>query len=440
MTNAGAARGRVFYGWWIVAVCFLLTALASGTAFYAFGLFIVPFDQEFGWGRGAISGAISLHFFLTALAAPIVGRLVDRYGPRYLMIGGVALAGTSYLLLSRVSSLPALYALWALLAVGVASFNMVPVSSLVSRWFVRRRGLAMGAAMMGVGAGGFVLAPIIGTLIPPEALGWRGTSVVLGLVLLTVPVPFIFLVLKNAPAQIGLLPDGDGPVVAVNGTAASTKAIAQPSGWTLDRAVRTPAFWLVSGTFFLGSTATVGVLQHEASFLRDYNVPATLAAFAVGATSGVGTTGKLFFGYLSDKVAVRYAALVSFSSQIAGLALLLLTQEPWALVLFVFLFGLGMGATVVLVPLLVAEVFGTARFGVLLGAINMVQGVGLAVGPYAAGRIYDASGSYALAFQVSLALYVGATVLVFLARRPKEAAPTPAAALTVSEAGARRQA
>ncbi|MBI4236513.1 MAG: MFS transporter [Chloroflexi bacterium] len=427
MTTGSSAPERrprrgVFYGWRVVAVCLLLATLSSGTAFYAFGLFIIPFHETLGWSRGAVGGAISLHFLVVALTGPLVGRLVDRYGPRYLMLGGALLGGLSYLLLSRISALPALYILWVLFAVGVSSFGVVPIGSLVSRWFVRRRGLAMGIAMTGIGLGGFILAPITGALI--AALGWRATAVALGAILLIVPAPFLLLVLRNSPAEMGLLPDGDEP----SAVSPSGRPGMLPSHWDLRGAVATPAFWLTGGAFFLGSTATVGVLQHQASFFQDYSVAATTAALALGATSGVGAIGKTLIGYVSDKVPVRYVAFLSFSFQAAALALLLITQQPWALAVYVIFFGIGMGATVVLVPLLVGDIFGLGpRYGILLGATSMVQGLGLALGPFAAGRIFDAFGSYALAFQVSLALYAGATVLVFLIRRPKGPALRPVA-------------
>ena len=152
--------------------------------------------------------------------------------------------------------------------------------------------------------------------------------------------------------------------------------------------------------------------------MRDYALAPTMAALGVGITSGVGAAGKLAFGYFADRFPVRYAALVSFGCQATGLVLLLLTQETWALWTYVVLFGIGMGATVVLVPLLVAEVFGTGSFGTLFGSVNAVQGLGIAVGPLAGGIIFDAFGSYAIAFEASLLLYLGAAVLVFIARRP----------------------
>jgi MFS family permease len=184
--------------------------------------------------------------------------------------------------------------------------------------------------------------------------------------------------------------------------------------------MRTPAFWFVSGAFFLASMATVGVLQHQASFLRDFALAPTIAALGVGITAGIGGVGKLAYGYLADRMPVRYTALISFGSQAGALTLLLTTQQTWALWAYIVLFGIGMGAIVVLVPLLIAEIFGVQSFGAIFGTVNLVQGLGLAIGPWAAGMIFDIVGSYTPAFQASLALYAGATLLVFLARRPRQ--------------------
>ena len=408
---------RVYYGWWIVAASMLLTALSSGSAFYAFGLFIVPFDEDFGWSRGQVSGAISLHFLIVGLTGPFAGRFIDRHDARILILIGLAIAGTSYLALTLVSTLWTLYVLWAVLAVGTALFGIVPVGVLIARWFDRRRGMATGIAMVGVGLGGLVLAPVTGSVI--DSYGWERAATFLGLLLITLPVPFILLLIRNTPANLGLLPDGADPSDAA---AADARKRAAETTWRPADALRTPAFWFVGGAFFLASTATVGVLQHQASFMRDYALAPTMAALGVGITSGVGAAGKLAFGYFADRFPVRYAALVSFGCQATGLVLLLLTQQTWALWTYVVLFGIGMGATVVLVPLLVAEVFGTGSFGTLFGSVNAVQGLGLAVGPLAGGIIFDASGSYAIAFEVSLLLYLGAAILVFIARRPTRTA------------------
>ena len=417
-------RWGLFYGWWIVALGFLLATLFAGSAFYAFGLFIVPFQEEFGWGRGVISGAISLHFLIVGLSGPFVGRLMDRYGPRYLLLFGLALAGVSYLLLPFTSSLLLLYALWGVLGVGTAFFGVVPIGIMVSQWFTQRRGMAMGIAMAGIAFGGLAMAPITGSLI--EGVGWQGAARVLGLVLLILPAPFVLLMVRSAPVNV--------PQPRENGTtgAPSPEPMASKVAWTTKTAIRTPAFWLAAGAFFLASTATVGVLQHQASFLRDFALAPTIAALGVGITSGIGGIGKLFFGYISDRVPVRYAAFLSFGSQAAALTLLLTTQQTWALWIFVVLFGVGMGAIVVLVPLLVAELFGTMSFGTLFGTINLVQGLGLAIGPWAAGRIFDAFGSYTIAFQASLALYAAATLLVFLARRPQNVPPSNPGLLPVT--------
>jgi MFS family permease len=410
---------HVYYGWWIVAVSVLLTALSSGSAFYAFGLFIVPFEDDFGWGRGQVSGAISLHFLIVGLTGPFAGRFIDRNGAKVLILVGLAIAGTSYLALTMVSTLWALYALWAVLAVGTALFGIVPVGVLVARWFDRRRGAATGIAMVGVGLGGLVLSPITGSVV--DSFGWERAAMFLGLLLLTLPAPFVLLLIRNAPADLGLLPDGARS--PEDGTAGSASHPIQPI-WRAADAIRTPAFWFVGGAFFLASMATVGVLQHQASFMRDYALAPSIAALGVGLTSGVGAAGKLAFGVLADRFPVRYAALVSFGCQTTGLLLLLTTQQTWALWAYVVLFGIGMGATVVLVPLLVAEVFGTGSFGTLFGAVNAVQGLGLAIGPLAAGIIFDTFGSYNIAFEASLVLYLGASVLVFAARRPGQVPTT----------------
>ena len=383
----------------IIFLGFLLMTLSAGSAFYAFGLFMIPFQEAFDWGRSEISGAISIHFLSAGLGGPIAGKLMDRYPNRIIIITGLLLCSMSYFILPGINSLIHLYLLWGILGVGNALAGAVPVGILISRQFDKSRGIAMGLAMSGIAFGGLVMAPINGYLI--ENFEWQNTANIIGSILIIIPIPFVIFLIKNN--AIGLKENNNENLDGFLNK--------------IPAAIKTPSFWLAGFAFFLASAATVGVIQHQASFLRDYEMTASLAALGVGISAGIGGIGKLLFGYISDKLPVRYACLLSFASSTFALTILLTTQVQLALWIYIVFFGLGMGAIVVLLPLLVGELFGNNSFGTLYGTITAIQGFGLAFGPWAAGVIFDINDSYAFAFQCAIAMYIIATFMLFLTRK-----------------------
>ena len=386
----------------IVMLGFLLMTLSAGSAFYAFGLFIIPFEDNFSWQRSEISGAIAIHFLAAAICGPIAGKLMDSYSSKILIITGLFISSISYLILPQIFSLIHLYVLWGALGVGNAFAGVVPVGVLISRYFNKNRGVAMGIAMSGIAFGGLVMTPILGYSI--QQINWAPTAILLGLTLLILPVPFVYFIVKDHRIE----KNGD--------TNSKTKTLLEK----IPNAMKTPSYWLAGSAFLLGSAATVGVIQHQASFLRDYAMSPTLAALGVGITAGIGGIGKLAFGYISDRVPVRYASLLSFGSNIIALTLLLTSQATTALWLYVIFFGLGMGAIVVLVPLIVGELFGDESFGTVYGSISMVQGLGLALGPWAVGIIFDLHNSYIFAFQSAIGMYIVATIMIFMTKPIKQ--------------------
>jgi MFS family permease len=382
----------------VVMLGFLLMMLSAGSAFYAFGLFIIPFEESFGWQRSEISGAIGIHFLAAAICGPIAGKLMDNYSNKIIIITGLCISSASYLILPQIFVLVHLYVLWGALGVGNAFAGVVPVGVLVSRYFNKNRGVAMGIAMSGIAFGGLVMTPILGYAI--QQINWGPTAIILGLTLLILPVPFVYLIIK------------DEPIKAEKGSDQKPRTIIE----RIPRAMKTPSYWLAGSAFLLASAATVGVIQHQASFLRDYAMSPTIAALGVGITAGIGGIGKLAFGYISDRVPVRYASLLSFGSNTIALTLLLTSQSTTALWIYVVFFGLGMGAIVVLVPLIVGELFGDESFGTVYGSISMVQGLGLALGPWAVGIIFDLYDSYIFAFQSAIGMYIIATIMIFMTK------------------------
>lgn len=456
MIDHGHRDKGVFYGLWIVAGCFVLLFLFAGAGFYSFSIFIKPLENDFGWSRSAISLAMSIYMIVHGLAGPFVGHATETYGPRRIMTFFALLSGAAFILVSFTSSLWFFYLAYSVLSVGTAGIGFIPVSSLLSRWFIRRRGTAIGFAMVGISVGGLVMAPLVGWII--SQFGWRASFIFLGLLVWLLGLPVTLFVIRASPAEMGLMPDGDeaggaqkpcspGQYGSPPATAQAAASVAPAQvrsrvaraqvassvgsaqagspvtpaeeGWPLRAAVRTKAFFWIAATFYLASLALMGMLQHQVPLIVEAGISQTLAATALGLTAGLGGLGKLFFGRISELVPFRYAITLCFGLQALGV-LILLNVESIAMVwVYVAIFGFAMGGVIVLLPLAVAHFFGLASFGVIMGSVSLVQALGNASGALISGLIYDFLGSYHYAMLAYMFLYVIATLSIFLAGKPK---------------------
>lgn len=421
--------GRPFYGVWIVAGGFVLLFLFAGAGFYSFSIFIKPLEEEFGWGRSAISLAMSIYMVLHGMAGPFVGHAVETYGPKKVMTVLGVVSGTGFVLVSFTHSLWFFYLAYSLLSLGNTGIGFITVSTVLARWFVRRRGTAIGFAMLGISAGGFVMAPLVGWVI--SEFGWRTAFVSLGVLVWLLALPVTFFVMKGNPAEMGLLPDGDDPGAgatpepAVPPVQAGSPAVSAEEGWPLRAAVRTRAFFWIAATFFLGPVAQMGMLQHQAPLVSGAGMSDAAATAAVGLTAGLGGLGKLFFGRLSEVVPFRYAIVLCFGLQALAVFVLLHAASVAMVWIYVVIFGFAMGGVIVLLPLVVGHFFGLAAFGAIMGSLSLILALGNSSGALISGLIYDYTGSYDDAMIGYLCLYAVATSGVFLAGKPRRYAPRP---------------
>jgi sugar phosphate permease len=423
VTNEIDQNRGVFYGVWITAGCFILLFLFAGAGFYSFSIFIKPLEDEFGWSRSAISLAMSIYMILHGVAGPFVGHAVETYGPKKVMTVFALLSGAGFLLVSFTSSLWFFYLAYSLLSLATTGIGFVPVSSVLARWFVRRRGTSIGFAMLGISVGGLVMAPLVGLII--SEFGWRTAFVLLGILVWVLALPVTLFVMKGSPAEIGLLPDGDRPEFGAAPDLHAPPAEAGPpsasseEGWPLGAAVRTRAFFWIAASFFLAPVAQMGMLQHQVPLIVEAGISQTVAATALGLTAGLGGLGKLCFGRISEMLPFRYAVMLCFGLQALGV-LVLFNAESVAMVwVYVVIFGFAMGGVIVLLPLVVGHFFGLAAFGVIMGTMSLILALGNASGALISGLIYDSLGSYRYAMVAYMCLYVIATSSIFLAGRPR---------------------
>lgn len=413
-----SSKPKVFYGYWIVAVSFLCVFVVAGCGFYVFSLFVKPLQEDFGWGRGEIMMAFTILYLIIAATAPFVGRVVDRYGARKVISMGAFITGLGFALLSLVGNILHFYVGYAVLGVGEAAMGIVPSTAVVSNWFKKRRGMAIGIMSVGIGVGGFAMAPLIGDYLIPN-FGWEASYLTLALLTWVLVIPSALLVIKTKPADIGLHPDGIDPSDAVTVTKAPLSA---SDDLNLRMALATSAFWLIGVSFLLICFSQVGVIQSQVPYLEDVGFPTATAAGAIGGVSFMSGVGKFFFGWLCDRMPAKYACLIGIGLQAAGVAVLINvgTASSLAIIwLYAITMGLGIGSWLPTMSVLTSTSFGLASYGAIFGMLALAQNVGIATGPLMAGYMYDSTNTYHWAFIIFLALYAVAMVSVSGVRRPR---------------------
>jgi len=412
---------KVFYGWWIVLATQLICMIGYGTWLYCFGVFFKPMSAEFGWTRAMTAGAYSFRGIQGGIASPVVGWAVDKYGSRGVIVLGGIVSGASFALMCFIDSLLGFYLIYGvLLSIGMSAMLYLPAWAVIARWFKRRRSMALALLAVGAGFGGLICAPAAAFLI--ERFGWRTAFVILGVVIWIVVIPLAFVV-RNSPAEMGLAPDGD-PLPERKRHANDSES--EPDGeasdasteeeFTLKQALKSSAFWLMSLAFFFFGMAHSTVTVHTVPALTDVGIPVKTAALSIGLLTLVSVIGRLSFGLLGDHMSKRYLFMIAYTLTGLGLLVLMNARTMPAVYLFIFLFGVGFGGTVPLMPAILADYFGVAAFGKIQGFMNPIMMSAGALGPIFAGSVFDATGSYRISFLVTGLLSFCSVVAIFFAR------------------------
>ena len=394
-----------FYGWVVVAAAFVTMAVGVN-ARTAFSLLFPPILEEFGWERGVTAGAFSFGFLVSAAMSPVLGRLMDRRGPRAVVGFGVGVTAAGLLLAPLIREPWHLYAtLGVLVGGGVVCLGYTGQALFLPNWFVRRRGLAMSLAYSGVGVGSIVLLPWVQTLI--GGAGWRAACLTLGVLVLVLLVP-LSLLLKGRPEEIGLAPDGDRTAAGAAGVSRAANVV-DPEwaavDWTLGRAVRTARFWWIAVGYSCGLFAWYAVQVHQTKYLVEIGFTPTVAAWALGLVSLVAIPGQVALGHLSDRIGREWIWTVgSLGFAVCYAALLLLDEAPTPALLYVMvasqgMLGYGLASVFGAIP---AEVFEGRHYGAIFGTINVAAIAGGAAGPWVAGALHDATGDYASAWWIAI--------------------------------------
>jgi OFA family oxalate/formate antiporter-like MFS transporter len=397
-----------FYGWIVVAGGFLVLFMAYGTQ-YAFGIFFGALLGEFGWSRASLSGAFSVYTVAYSACGLAAGRLTDRWGPRTVIaLGGVCL-GAGLIGMSGTTALWQPYVLYGIVAALGMSTAYVPCAATVARWFVRRRGLALGLTSAGISAGAFALPPVAYYVV--SRAGWRWGYVVFGsAILITLNVVARFM--RRDPESFGLVPDG--------ATAVERSAVERVSAdtGTAGDAMRTRAFWMLLATFGATWAPVFVPLVHLVPLARGLGIAPVLATAAVSALGGADFCGRLLTGAVSDRLGRRPTLAAGLGLQVAAFAVLAAASGVGGLYAGALLFGFSYGAVSTMFPAMVTDFFGRARAGGLFGVFFAVAGGTSALGPFAAGFIYDHEGSYSPALWMAAGFNLLALVLLAFTHAP----------------------
>jgi MFS family permease len=399
-------RLPLFYGWIVVAVTFVTMAIGVN-ARTAFSLFFPPIISEFGWERGITAGAFSFGFVVSGVVSPLIGRLMDRAGPRAVMEVGVALMAGGLLLAPLTSAPWHLYVtIGVMVGAGSVCLGYSGQSLFLPNWFIRKRGFAIGIAFAGVGIGSVTLLPWVQHMI--EQTSWRTACTAMGLLVLIALAP-INLLLRRRPEDLGLQPDGDAaPSV---GAAKPVSNIVDPvwagTDWTLARALRTGRFWWIALGYFCGLYIWYAVQVHQTKFLLDIGFSPRVAVWSLGIVSLLGIPGQILLGHVSDRIGrewVWVASCAGFAICLAALIALKFEASLWLVYVMVFTQGaLGYGLTSIM-GAVVLEIFQGRQYGSIFGTIMLAALAGGAAGPWVTGFLYDLTGDYTLAFAIAMAL------------------------------------
>ena len=379
---------KIFYGWWIVFACFLISLYVSSVIFYGFTAFFEPLVEDFGWSYTQISFAASLRGLEMGLLFPLIGFLVDRFGSRKLIFCGVVVVGFGLLVLSFTRSLAMFYGSFLLLGFGVGGVSSVVSMAVVANWFRKKVGIALGVMMSGFGASG-LLVPVIVRLI--DVYNWRNTLIILGLGMWSLGIPLSF-VIRNRPEQYGYLPDGTSSSDQGGDNEIQDKAVEIG----VKEALKKKSFWYLNIAETIRFMALAAVVTHVMPYLSSVGISRASAGLVAGAIPLFSIIGRFGLGWLGDILDKRYIMAMAFLIMSLGMLAFGYVQVMWLLFLFLVLFSSGSGGSMVLRGAILREYFGRDSLGKILGITMGFASIGGIIGPTLAGWVFDTLGSYHL--------------------------------------------
>jgi len=386
----GTASPRLFYGWYVVAGVFIVMTICAGLGFYNLSVYLKAFISTEGFSVAATSGATACFFVASGLTGIGVAWFIERYDPRWIISAGAVACAIAIMFAGYVHNIWQLYAFYVFFGCGYSASALIPGTTLVARWFARRRSVALSIASTGLSLGGILLTPVSVHLI--EAKGIDGAGPWLASIFLIGIVPVTWALIRPSPQSIGVGPDGDEI------RRDETGAELPPDGVDFDTAVKSRFFMLFTAGYIFVMMAQVGAIAHQFRLVSMRTGSDDTAAFAIAVMAGASIVGRLIGGWILAWISSRLFVLGLIVTQALALSLYASLHGQTALVANAALFGLTVGNLLMMAPLLIAEAFGLKAYGRLYSVNQFFMTAGVASGPALIGILEEATGGYGASF------------------------------------------
>ncbi len=390
---------QCYYPWIVIVIAFLTVGTAYGTR-SAFAVFLIAVTQEFHWSRGLASGALMLGSVVWTLAAPLIGMLLDRFGPRIVLAGGSIIMALGFAVCGLARGIAQFYlGMGIFVGIGFAAQTMTCQATFLSNWFIRRRGMAIGTAASGIGFGILIIVPLTQRLT--ALFGWRAAFFALAAILATVVAPLNGLFQRQRPEEMNLKPDFGAELAAKSRAGARAPSAEGP---TLKEALRSWRLWALALGVLSGAIPLHLVLIHQVAALTDAGFSKELSALGLGLIGLFTAPAMIFMGLLADRIGRQWSYALGSASLMIGIFLLMIigdTRQIWLFYAFPPFIALGFSSRQSLYPTIAADLFHGKSFGAIIGVIALFIGAGAGIGPWLGGLIHDWTGSYDGAFWVA---------------------------------------
>jgi len=409
-------KKKIYRGWYIVTAIFFANWMGAGIGVPIYGLFYVPIRSSLSLTNLMLSLPPVIRNLTTHFMGPIVGPLVDKFGPRYLMTVGAIIAGFSTFLMSTADSFWEIILYFSIIgASGHACLSHIVTNTTLARWFIKKRGRATGIATTGINVGEAIMAPLIQLLI--TYVGWRKTWQFMAIVPWLIIAPTSFLFMRRSPEDHGLKPDGESEQIEDKQSITKTPEDIEEI-WTPKDAFKTTSLWALVFSTNLAAIAVIGVVLHQIPFMIDQGLSPGIAALSLTTYAIFAIPSKLIWGFLAEKVAIKYLTAISLLGSALGLLILIQASTIKGVLLFGVIYGLTRGAWAVVQSLIWADYFGRAFLGSIRGFVSPIQGVSAVFGPLFAGWLRDITNSYQIPFYTFVVLYVISAIIILIIPKP----------------------
>tara|TARA_B100001142_G_scaffold307262_1_gene337716 strand:- start:106 stop:1350 length:1245 start_codon:yes stop_codon:yes gene_type:complete len=408
-------KKSLFLGWWVVFGSFLSNAMYSVTGLVAIGLFIEPMSSSLNWSVASISVGIALRQIAGTIVGPLLGPRIDKTEPKKLFFISTFITGISTIVLGFITNVWVFYMVYGVIgAIAITGISNLVTGTVISKWFIKSRGRALGFSDLGSSVGVIILIPVINIIITSHS--WELAWISLGLLHLIIMTPVAFL-MKRQPEDYGLLPDNE---ISVEHDLITNDSKSDTVVWTAKEAIKTYQFWIIILAFGLSNISVMAILTHQINHIVHQGFSSTQAALIISLWAIFAGFARVLFGFLLERISVRYLSFIVMIGSALGTYFLLIGNSLELLYCFAIIYGLFRGAIVLMSIIIWADYYGRTNLGAIRGLTTPFNIISLSIGPVAAGYFYDQLGSYDMIFSVFILLYVISGVLILFTHSPKK--------------------